>query len=113
MLTPDGRLIPDIPRASRTCRAAKPSHPPGLTSRLCSRLLHKFPGSTPASSSTRSSRPRSASGTARVTVENGWSRAVLVHRIERDLYRRQGKATTNFVKSLPSTRSELAHEILT
>jgi predicted nuclease of restriction endonuclease-like (RecB) superfamily len=36
----------------------------------------------------------------RKTIENGWSRAVLVHWIESDLYQRQGKATTNFVKSL-------------
>jgi predicted nuclease of restriction endonuclease-like (RecB) superfamily len=36
------------------------------------------------------------------TIENGWSRAVLVHWIESDLYSRQGKATTNFARSLPS-----------
>ena len=39
---------------------------------------------------------------ARKTIENGWSRAVLVHWIESDLYSRQGKATTNFARSLPS-----------
>jgi predicted nuclease of restriction endonuclease-like (RecB) superfamily len=49
---------------------------------------------------------------ARATVEHGWSRAVLVHWIESDLYRRQGKATTNFTKSLPSSESDLAHEVL-
>jgi predicted nuclease of restriction endonuclease-like (RecB) superfamily len=49
---------------------------------------------------------------ARATVEHGWSRAVLVHWIESDLYQRQGKATTNFVKSLPSPQSDLAREIL-
>jgi predicted nuclease of restriction endonuclease-like (RecB) superfamily len=49
---------------------------------------------------------------ARATVEHGWSRAVLVHWIESDLYRRQGKATTNFGKSLPSPESDLAREIL-
>src|SRR5262245_45016006 len=36
---------------------------------------------------------------ARATVEHGWSRNVLVHWIESDLHQRQGKATTNFVKS--------------
>jgi predicted nuclease of restriction endonuclease-like (RecB) superfamily len=35
-----------------------------------------------------------------------------VHWIESDLYQRQGKATTNFVKSLPSPQSDLAREIL-
>lgn len=49
---------------------------------------------------------------ARAAVEHGWSRAVLVHWIESGLYRRQGKATTNFVKSLPSPQSDLAREIL-
>jgi predicted nuclease of restriction endonuclease-like (RecB) superfamily len=49
---------------------------------------------------------------ARATVEHGWSRTVLVHWIESDLYRRQGKATTNFGKSLPSPESDLAQEIL-
>jgi predicted nuclease of restriction endonuclease-like (RecB) superfamily len=49
---------------------------------------------------------------ARATVEHGWSRAVLVHWIESDLYQRQGKATTNFGKSLPSPESDLAREIL-
>jgi predicted nuclease of restriction endonuclease-like (RecB) superfamily len=48
----------------------------------------------------------------RKTVENGWSRAVLVHWIESDLYQRQGKATTNFAKSLPSPQSDLAREIM-
>ena len=49
---------------------------------------------------------------AHATVEHGWSRAVLVHWIESDLYQRQGKATTNFVKSLPSPESDLARELL-
>ena len=33
---------------------------------------------------------------AQETVKNGWSRNVLVHWIESDLYERQGKASTNF-----------------
>jgi predicted nuclease of restriction endonuclease-like (RecB) superfamily len=49
---------------------------------------------------------------ARATVEHGWSRAVLVHWIESELYQRQGKATTNFAKSLPSPESDLDREIL-
>jgi predicted nuclease of restriction endonuclease-like (RecB) superfamily len=49
---------------------------------------------------------------ARATVEHGWSRPLLVHWIEGGLYRRQGKATTNFVKSLPSPQSDLARDIL-
>src|ERR1035441_1311169 len=33
---------------------------------------------------------------ARAAIHHGWSRAVLVHQIESDLHRRQGKAITNF-----------------
>lgn len=46
------------------------------------------------------------------TVENGWSRNVLVHQIESDLFRRQGKAVTNLRWTLPPPQSDLAAEIL-
>ena len=49
---------------------------------------------------------------ARQTVQNGWSRNVLVHRIESGLYRRQGKALTNFSRTLPVPQSELAQQIV-
>lgn len=49
---------------------------------------------------------------ARATIENGWSRAVLVHQIESGLYHRQGKAITNFTKTLSSPQSELAQQTL-
>src|SRR3954447_15725763 len=45
-------------------------------------------------------------------VENGWSRNVLVHWIESGLFARQGKAQTNFEKTLPSLQSDLARETL-
>lgn len=48
----------------------------------------------------------------RQTIQHGWSRNVLVHQIESGLYRRQGKAITNFDRTLPSPRSELARQIL-
>lgn len=43
---------------------------------------------------------------AQQAVKNGWSRNVLVHWIESDLYSRQGKAITNFKTSLPPAQSE-------
>lgn len=46
------------------------------------------------------------------TIENGWSRNVLVHQIESDLYRRQGKAVTNFKDTLPTPQSDLVHELI-
>ena len=45
------------------------------------------------------------------TIENGWSRAVLLNFLDTDLYERQGKAITNFSKTLPPEQSELAQEI--
>jgi predicted nuclease of restriction endonuclease-like (RecB) superfamily len=46
------------------------------------------------------------------TKELGWSRSVLVHQIESDLYGRQGKAITNFPETLPATQSDLANQLL-
>jgi predicted nuclease of restriction endonuclease-like (RecB) superfamily len=45
-------------------------------------------------------------------IAHGWSRNVLVHQIESDLYHRRGKAVTNFEETLPSTSSELAHQTI-
>jgi len=49
---------------------------------------------------------------ARKTIEHGWSRNVLVHQIEGDLHRRQGKALTNFERTLPAPQSDLAQQVL-
>ena len=48
----------------------------------------------------------------RAAIENGWSRNVLVLHIEAGLYRRQGKAVTNFKRTLPEPRSDLAQQLL-
>ncbi len=45
------------------------------------------------------------------TIENGWSRNVLIHQIESKLYERVGKAITNFDVTLPKPQSDLAIEI--
>jgi len=46
------------------------------------------------------------------TLINNWSRTVLVHQVELNLYERQGKAITNFEKTLVEPNSELAVETL-
>jgi predicted nuclease of restriction endonuclease-like (RecB) superfamily len=48
----------------------------------------------------------------RQTIEHGWSRNVLVHQIESQIYQRQGKALTNFAQTLPAPQSELAQQLL-
>ena len=49
---------------------------------------------------------------ARATIEHGWSRAVLVHQVESDLYSRQGSALTNFQITLPAPQSDLAQQLV-
>ncbi len=49
---------------------------------------------------------------ANKTIENGWSRNVLLHWLDSDLYKREGKAITNFQTTLPSPQSDLAHQTL-
>lgn len=46
------------------------------------------------------------------TVENGWSRAVLLNFLDTDLYLRQGKAVNNFGRLLTEPQSDLAQQTL-
>jgi predicted nuclease of restriction endonuclease-like (RecB) superfamily len=46
------------------------------------------------------------------TIENGWSRNVLAHQIKTRLHERQGKAISNFDRTLPAPQSDLAREAL-
>lgn len=46
------------------------------------------------------------------TLENGWSRSVLTHQIDSGLWQREGKAITNFTKTLPAPQSDLAQQTL-
>lgn len=45
---------------------------------------------------------------AQKSIENGWSRKVLLHQIERNLFEQQGKITSNFKTTLSAAVSELA-----
>jgi len=44
-------------------------------------------------------------------VENGWSRNMLLNFLDTDLYERQGKALTNFNRTMPEETSDLAQEL--
>src|SRR5687768_13629764 len=46
------------------------------------------------------------------TIENGWSRNVLVHQIDTKLFARQGRAPSNFAATLPAPQSDLAQQLL-
>lgn len=45
------------------------------------------------------------------TIQNNWSRSVLLNFLDTDLYERQGKSITNFSYTLPVVQGELAKEI--
>lgn len=47
----------------------------------------------------------------RKTLQNNWSRAVLMNFLDTDLYDREGQAVTNFKDSLPKVQSDLAQQI--
>ncbi|WP_157343675.1 PDDEXK nuclease domain-containing protein [Bradyrhizobium pachyrhizi] len=49
---------------------------------------------------------------ARQAIEHGWTRNVLLHQIDSNLFDRQGSALTNFSRTLPAEQSELAQQIL-
>ena len=49
---------------------------------------------------------------ARKTVNNGWSRNVLVLQIESGLHKRLGQAPTNFERALPTPQSDLAQQLI-
>jgi predicted nuclease of restriction endonuclease-like (RecB) superfamily len=46
------------------------------------------------------------------TIKHNWSRSVLVHQMESGLFKREGKAVTNFPLTLPKPQSDLAHQTL-
>lgn len=47
----------------------------------------------------------------RQTLENGWSRGILLSMLDTNLYERSGKALTNFQNKLPDENSDLAQEL--
>jgi predicted nuclease of restriction endonuclease-like (RecB) superfamily len=49
---------------------------------------------------------------AHKAIEHGWSRAVLTHHIETHLHKREGRAVTNFQRTLPPPQSDLAEQTL-
>lgn len=49
---------------------------------------------------------------AQKAIENGWSRTMLEHWIDANLYRREGKALTNFKHTLPVPDSDFAQQSL-
>lgn len=55
--------------------------------------------------------PEKAMFYIRKTIEESWSRNVMDHFIASDLYAREGKALTNFSRTLPAVTGDLAQEL--
>ena len=60
----------------------------------------------------RSKDIKEASFYVQKTMLHNWSRSVLVHQMESGLYKREGKAISNFSSTLPKTHSDLARQTL-
>lgn len=58
-----------------------------------------------------SKEPAKAFYYVRKTMEEGWSRDVMLNHMNANLYEREGKALTNFKATLPEVTSELAQEL--
>lgn len=58
-----------------------------------------------------SKEPAKAFYYVRKTIEEGWSRDVMLNHMDSNLYEREGKALTNFKTTLPAVASELAQEL--
>ena len=57
------------------------------------------------------SNPKKALFFIHQTATNSWSRNMLLNFLDTDLYERQGKALTNFCRTLPEETSDLAQEL--
>lgn len=55
--------------------------------------------------------PKKALFYVKKTLDNNWSRAVLLNFLETNLYEREGKAISNFENTLPAVDSDLAQAI--
>ncbi len=55
--------------------------------------------------------PKKALFFVKKTIENSWSRSVLLTFLDTDLYEREGRAVTNFTTTLPKEQGDLAREL--
>jgi predicted nuclease of restriction endonuclease-like (RecB) superfamily len=76
------------------------------------RLVDQLPWGQNVTLLTKVKDPVTRDWYAKACFEHGWSRPVLEIQIESRLYERQGKAITNFSKTLPPPQSDLAVQIL-
>lgn len=96
------------PRSLKYMRAFAEAYPDPA---IVQQLLHNCPWGHHVVLLNRLSSREERLWYAAQTVEHGWSRNVLCHHIEADLYRRHARAVTNFATTLPAPQSDLAQEL--
>ncbi len=83
-----------------------------LVSQLTMPLIFQIPWGQNLVIVSKSSSEDEAEFYVKKTIENNWSRSVLLHQIESNLYHRQGKAINNFASQLPQPQPDLAQQTL-
>ncbi len=107
------RAFPDMkgfsPRTLQYMRTFAGTYP---DAEIAQQLLRDLPWGHITHLLDRVPEPEARDWYAREAVAHGWSRALLLQQVAGDLYRRQGRATTNFARTLPSPQSDLARQVL-
>ncbi len=84
----------------------------GSQLKFVEQLVHQIPWRHHVLILQKTKDPEEAVFYIRETINNNWSRNILGIQIESGLYRRQGKAVSNFSITLPKPQSDLATQIL-
>lgn len=108
-----GKAFPDMkglsPRNLKFMRAFAEAYPDG---QIVKQVVSQIPWGHNIRILQKIKEPDQRLWYAKAAIENGWSRNVLVHQIENDIFSRKGSAITNFKKTLPSPQSDLAQQTL-
>ncbi len=88
------------------------SKSPQVVGDLANALIFQIPWGQNREIITKSDSVEEAFFYVQKTIENSWSRNILIHQIESGLYERNGKSITNFKTRLPASHSDLAKQIL-
>ncbi len=78
---------------------------------IVQQALHKLPWGVNLALLDKLSETETRLWYANACAQEGWSRSILEMQIERRLHERQGKALTNFAKTLPPADSDMAAQI--
>jgi predicted nuclease of restriction endonuclease-like (RecB) superfamily len=79
---------------------------------IVQQVLHNLPWGHLVRLLDRVKDPKARLWYAKSTIEQGWSRNILSHQIDSQLYDRQGNAITNFEQTLPKPQSDLAQQLI-